>query len=731
MAAANFGFAGIVTQKLTEENYENWKECLKSYFIAQGLWDVITGKEAKPTESSRQYESWRRKNAMALHAIQVSCGADTMSKLRGSESAKFEWELLAEKRPLPPAEGLVPVEVTAEITKYRPLYKAVEEGDWEITRSYINNEPNIVRTKITLNGDTALHVAVMAGAGQIKILKHLLRLMSPDDLELKNDMGYTAFSIAAINGFQEMVEKMLEKNSNLVNVKDQHGLIPIVLASLHSSKDMVRYLYKKTPHEMLIPKNPDRSGATLLNCLITDEIYDVALHLLQKHPLLGFVEDIHRNYTIMLLAHKPSAFPSGNKYAFLKRWIYSCINVEAEIQNFVDTQESSDEENITRSRPYQSIGKILGQATKLFRVHVWNLLRYLVPDLNHLYHKKLRHGEALQILKCLVQEIPKLSNTELERIGLNKAIYDAIKNGITEFVDEIIVTTPEIIWKKDNKGRTIFAHAIVQRQEKIFSHVYGLNGKMRIAVIRHDIFHNNFLHLAAKLSPHSRLERISGAALQMQRDLEWFEEVQSILPPKYMEEVNENNKAPSELFSKEHEELVKEGERWMKSTAASCMVVATLIAAVMFTSAFTVPGGNNNETGIPIFLKYKAFLVFMISNALSLFSSSTSVLVFLGILTSRYAEKDFRRSLPTKLVIGLFTLFFSIVTMMAAFGSAISIILRERLDWVAIPIILLSAVPIGLFALFQFPLLIEVLICTYGGSIFNKSKKRPCKLKIN
>ncbi|KAL5818736.1 hypothetical protein ACOSQ4_022578 [Xanthoceras sorbifolium] len=666
MAAANFGFAGIVTQKLTEENYENWKECLKSYFIAQGLWDVITGKEAKPTESSRQYESWRRKNAMALHAIQVSCGADTMSKLRGSESAKFEWELLAEKRPLPPAEGLVPVEVTAEITKYRPLYKAVEEGDWEITRSYINNEPNIVRTKITLNGDTALHVAVMAGAGQIKILKHLLRLMSPDDLELKNDMGYTAFSIAAINGFQEMVEKMLEKNSNLVNVKDQHGLIPIVLASLHSSKDMVRYLYKKTPHEMLIPKNPDRSGATLLNCLITDEIYDVALHLLQKHPLLGFVEDIHRT--------TPSCC-----------WLINLL---------------------------------------LFQVET-------MPDLNHLYHKKLRHGEALQILKCLVQEIPKLSNTELERIGLNKAIYDAIKNGITEFVDEIIVTTPEIIWKKDNKGRTIFAHAIVQRQEKIFSHVYGLNGKMRIAVIRHDIFHNNFLHLAAKLSPHSRLERISGAALQMQRDLEWFEEVQSILPPKYMEEVNENNKTPSELFSKEHEELVKEGERWMKSTAASCMVVATLIAAVMFTSAFTVPGGNNNETGIPIFLKYKAFLVFMISNALSLFSSSTSVLVFLGILTSRYAEKDFRRSLPTKLVIGLFTLFFSIVTMMAAFGSAISIILRERLDWVAIPIILLSAVPIGLFALFQFPLLIEVLICTYGGSIFNKSKKRPCKLKIN
>ncbi|KAK0604814.1 hypothetical protein LWI29_019727 [Acer saccharum] len=630
MAAGNFGFAGIVTEKLTEENYENWKECLKSYFKAQGLWDVVTGKEAKPEdedETSPKYENWMRKNAMALHAIQVSCRADTMSKLRGHESAMFEWQLLAEKRCLPVAEGkrVVPVEVIPEITEYRTLYKAVEQGDFPTARDFIYNKPDAVRVKITFNGDTALHVAVMAG--QSDILKWLIHKMSPQDLELKNAMGYTAFSIAAINGFQEMADKMLNKNAELVKVKDHHGLIPIVVASLYSSKDMVRYLYKKTPHEMLTPENPDRSGATLLNCLLTDEIY--------------------------------------------------------------------------------------------------------VPDLNHLYHKKLRHAEAQKILKCIIKEIPKLSDSELERIGLNKAIYDAIKNGITEFVDEMIETTPEIIWKKDEKGRTIFAHAIVRRQENIFSHVYGLGAKMRIAVIRHDIFHNNFLHLAAKLSPPSRLDRISGAALQMQRELEWFEEVQRILPPKYMEEANENNKTPGELFTKEHFELVKEGERWMKNTAASCMVVATLIAAVMFTSAFTFPGGNDEKTGIPIFMEYGAFLIFMISNALSLFSSSTSVLVFLGILTSRYAEKDFRRSLPTKLIIGLFTLFFSIVTMMAAFGSAISIILRKRLNWIAIPIILLSAVPIGLFALFQFPLLVEVLICTYGGSIFNKPKKSPCKLKIN
>lgn len=223
------------------------------------------------------------------------------------------------------------------------------------------------------------------------------------------------------------------------------------------------------------------------------------------------------------------------------------------------------------------------------------------------------------------------------------------------------------------------------------------------------------------MSPPSRLDHISGAALQMQRELQWFKELRRILPPKFEEELNENNRTPASLFSHEHKELMKEGEKWMKNNAASCMVVATLISAVMFTSAFTVPGGIDEKTGSPIFLRSNAFLVFVIANSLSLFSSSTSVLVFLGVLTSHYAEKDFLQSLPAKSILGLFTLFFSIVTMMVAFGSAIFITVQERLAWVSIPVIILSTVPIAFFTLLQFPLLIEMLVSTYCCRIFDKS----------
>jgi hypothetical protein len=44
-----------------------------------------------------------------------------------------------------------------------------------------------------------------------------------------------------------------------------------------------------------------------------------------------------------------------------------------------------------------------------------------------------------------------------------------------------------------------------------------------------------------------------------------------------------------------HKDLQKDGEKWMKDTANYCMLVATLIATVIFAIAFTVPGGNNQE----------------------------------------------------------------------------------------------------------------------------------------
>ncbi|XP_020416154.1 ankyrin repeat-containing protein ITN1-like isoform X2 [Prunus persica] len=251
-----------------------------------------------------------------------------------------------------------------------------------------------------------------------------------------------------------------------------------------------------------------------------------------------------------------------------------------------------------------------------------------------------------------------------------------------EFIKEMCKANPRIpLIMGDESGRTIFHYAVECRQEKVFSLIYRLSEYDRNHILtRADNFNNTILHAAGSLSAH--LNHIQGAALQMQRELQWFKEVERILPLQYLEARNKTEQITArELFTKNHKKLVKEGEESMKGTATSCTVVGALIVTIMFAAAFTVPGGNNQDT-----------------------------------------EDDFLRSLPTKMLFGLFTLFLSIAAMMVAFSSTLFIMLEGE-SWVSIPISLLAGVPIASFVWMQFPLFLDILKFTYGRGILDKKCK--------
>ncbi|KAF5930308.1 hypothetical protein HYC85_031181 [Camellia sinensis] len=110
-----------------------------------------------------------------------------------------------------------------------------------------------------------------------------------------------------------------------------------------------------------------------------------------------------------------------------------------------------------------------------------------------------------------------------------------------------------------------------------------------------------------------------------------------------------------------HKKLRKEWEKWMKETSTSCTVVATLIATAMFTAIFTVLGGYNGTTRNPVYLHQHSFMVFIVADALSMFTSCSPVQLFLGILKLRYADGEFLVSLPRQLIIAIASLFFSIL----------------------------------------------------------------------
>ncbi|KAL9992691.1 putative PGG domain, ankyrin repeat-containing domain superfamily [Helianthus debilis subsp. tardiflorus] len=299
----------------------------------------------------------------------------------------------------------------------------------------------------------------------------------------------------------------------------------------------------------------------------------------------------------------------------------------------------------------------------------------------------------------------------------------AIEMGNSKFVVELIRQYPDLIWNVDDNNHTIFHHAVKHRQEDIYNLLYEI-GAMKDMIISHrDAKNNNMLHLVGKISEQKRLEDVSGVALQMQRELLWFQEVKNMIPPQYREEVNEDGLTPQELFTMEHKHLVTLGEKWMKDTASQCMVVATLIATIVFAAAFTIPGGYDQNNGIPIFHSKATFMVFVIADSVSLFSSSASIIMFLSILTSRYAERDFLKSLPNKLMVGLATLFLSIATMMITFSVSFFVLYRKGLLWTPILISAFAMIPVLLYIGLQSGLFFDVFRSTYRSRYLFKPQK--------
>ncbi|KAB1202911.1 hypothetical protein CJ030_MR8G002094 [Morella rubra] len=704
------GLYPAVFEVLDKCNYLDWRAQMKTYLIAQDLWEVVEGIQETPDQETNDFafKAWSKKNSMALHVIQISCGPNSFSTIREISLAKIVWNTLAEKYTMRKTTySGTDNNRNDSYVEYVDLYKAVRGGDWNAAKEFLRRHPDALNAKITTLGKMALHIAVVAG--QEPIGEELVGQMSTEDLEILDNFGDTALNEAAVRGEYRLVQCMLKKNASLVSIGSSTQTIPLVTAITYGQIETARYLYSVTPLEDLMPEK-DHNGATFLsNAIYTRNLgknsfsncQDIALHLVERCPQLALALGKDGNSPLLALASTPNAFPSGNRLVFWEQWIYNyCIDIQlaAPSTNEINGWNISNVEN---QQSYQE--------------------RTIVSGIKHLYEMKLIHIQSKELLHQMCEGLSNLTIQQRQESFVNATIIRAIKNGIFEVVSGMLKADPELEWTKDGKSRRIFSIAVLHRQAKIFSLLYGLITK-NAHTCHQDENGNGMLHMAGMLADSSMLNHISGAALQMQRELQWFKEIESIVHPKAKEAINKDGLTPRQLFTKTHKNLRKEGEQWMKNAATSCTVVGALIITIMFAAAFTVPGGNNQNTGLPLFLNRKWFTLFILSDALSLFSSTTSVLMFLGILTSRYAEDDFLVTLPRKMIVGFSTLFFSIATMMITFCAALSIMLSGQ-DWIVILIICLASVPITLFIVSQFRLLVEITISTYKADIFDKKMK--------
>jgi len=81
------------------------------------------------------------------------------------------------------------------------------------------------------------------------------------------------------------------------------------------------------------------------------------------------------------------------------------------------------------------------------------------------------------------------------------------------------------------------------------------------------------------------------------------------------------------VLGRGNEERNKKKEDVMSQVRKSHLVVAALIATVTFAAAFTLPGGYKSNQGTAILAKKTAFIVFVISDAISMVLSICAILM--------------------------------------------------------------------------------------------------------
>ncbi|KAI3781503.1 hypothetical protein L2E82_11520 [Cichorium intybus] len=558
-------------------------------------------------------------------------------------------------------------------------------------------------------------------------VEYLVSLMEKEDLELQNQKGQTALCLAAMAGNVKIASILVKKNRALLDIPDSCGMMPLYMAALFGKHDMVWYLYHNSQKMTGDFWTHHNRGCVLVKC-VEANLFDVALQIVKDRPELSINGSV-----LGLLARKPYAFETTIPNIF---WGFLCslCHMKTAIPHM-------------ESHALQLLRLIWAEIVKLPKAQIDEIIKG-PPDQPKDEIKQTRaeieKQEALLLLRTISDNIAKMptrifnlfrrpadENPSTSKVVKQKyssrVLFLAAEMGNTAFVVEVIRQYPHLVREVNENNQSIFHIAVSHRHEGIYNLLYEIGSLRNLIITLEDKNGNNMLHLVGESAKINRLQKIPGVGLQLHLETLWFKEVESILPPPFREKKNAAGLTPHEVFTKNHKDLFSKGEEWMKETAAQLMVVASLIATISFAAAFTFPGGYDQVTGMPIFLRKNLSKIFIIFDGLSFISATTSILLVLSILGSDYTEHDFMISLPQQLMICLASLFISIATMILTFLINFLLLYQNNSKWIPIFISSFAGVTYMIFGSPKFPLLGRFL---YGSRFLFEREKGMLKKPI-
>ncbi|KAM1169284.1 hypothetical protein ACFX19_031625 [Malus domestica] len=297
---------------------------------------------------------------------------------------------------------------TEKIKKY--LFRIAMQSKWEeVVRTYKLNK-NAHGAKITKSGDTALHIAV--SDGQEKSVKELVKLITVEELEIKNERGNTPLHVAAWMGNETMCLCIANDYPYLVGAQNVDKETPLFLAAVYGKKDaflLMHYICTPIGHPKHYNYCRRNDGDTILHCAIAGDYFDLAFQIIHLYEDLVNSVNAQGFSPLHLLATKASAFKSGSHLGRFQKIIYYCIYVdELKAERWDPDNEGiiktfKEEKNPKHPENYQTCINFI----RLFRTSILRVIKNAVQaNQRHRGEKKSADPEK--------QRTPNTSNSESE-----------------------------------------------------------------------------------------------------------------------------------------------------------------------------------------------------------------------------------------------------------------------------------------------------------------------------
>ncbi|XP_059596325.1 uncharacterized protein LOC104878396 isoform X2 [Vitis vinifera] len=567
--------------------------------------------------------------------------------------------------------------------------------------------------------NTFLHLAIRFK--QKDMVEELLTMLpeegNPPLWNIKNKEGNTilhelACSDSMMNlagkvlGRYEPYEDKRKELEMLLTARNEFGETPIFCAARHGQTEMFKFLAK----EMKLKVGSVKDVMSLPEDMKLKELQELSKsqHHLQRDDKTTV---LHISITTECFACNPTAFGKNMKMrqGVMEELMIS-LDPFKELGNNLKKifNMCTSKDNIgngdTRMTSYKRCSPIL---QKLVELLVKDSINSQEVDPSNTKKLKSDGQESPKMEGQKPQENEGQNSNEYKKSN-ETPLFLATISGIKEIVEEILLYHPKELEHTNRKGMNILQVAILHRQEEIFYMLVKSEVLPRSLFLSTNDQGNSLLHMVGQNTKSRASEKMQNPAFQLRNELLLFQDVKKACKMHLTKPLNNDHQTAEELFAASKENLHQNAKEWLMRTGENCTLLSVFIATVAFAAAYTVPGGPDQNTGIPILKCKPFFVVFIIADVISLTFALTSVGIFLSILTSTFPLQHFETYLLKKLTLGIKFMVFSVSMMAVAFGATIVLIMTH--NWESIFWYVVAFLPVPIFFLSYSPLRSAVLM---------------------